>query len=129
MHISILDAGIGSVSGLFGRVVIILLVVILIEALVMFLFKLNKVGKVFLHSAFVNIVSTIIGFIMLDQIDYVGTRFSGLSQWFIFYAATVLIEGLLLMLLYSKTPKQKIWLVAAVMNLSSYLFLYFISLF
>ncbi len=120
----LLDAGIGSASSVLWILFVILLLVILIEAVVMFLFKLNNFGKTLLHSSFVNVVSTILGYIIISFQDSYNNKISSFGQWFIFFGATVIIEGLLLMLLYTKTPKGKLWLVTIVMNLASYLFLY-----
>lgn len=123
----LLDAGIGSVSSVLWILFIISLLVILIEAVVMFLFKLNNFGKTLLHSFFVNIVSTIVGYIMISYQDSNNDKISTPGQWLIFFGATVIIEGLLLMLLYTKTSKSRLWLITVVMNLVSYLFLYLAS--
>lgn len=106
---------------------VILLAVILIEAVVMLLFRMNNFGKSFLHSSVVNIASTLVGYLLISRVGFFNENISGWSQWAIYYGLTVLIEGLLLMLLNPKAAKGKLWLVTIVMNLASYVFLYLIS--
>ncbi|HWC54807.1 MAG TPA: hypothetical protein VG676_14565 [Chitinophagaceae bacterium] len=122
------DAGIGSVSDVFLILLLILLVVILLESVVMLIFKINNFWKSFIHSACVNICSTIAGYVILSQ-NFFNEKISSLGQWFIFFAITIVIEGLLMMLLYTKMPRARLWLVTLVMNIVSYLFLYLIILF
>ncbi|MCC7400391.1 MAG: hypothetical protein IT214_02805 [Chitinophagaceae bacterium] len=110
------------------QLMLILLAVILIEAVVMLLFRLNRFGKVLFHSFLVNLASTVLGFLLFTKMISLNDSVSYLSQWLIFYLATVVIEGLVMMLLYSGRSKGKIWSVTVVMNLASYIFLYILSL-
>lgn len=93
----------------------------------MSLFRLNHFGKSFLHSSLVNVASTLVGYLLISQVHFFNEIRSALGQWLIYFGLTVLIEGLLMMLLNSKKPEGKVWLVTIVMNLASYLFLYLIS--
>lgn len=132
MSTFLLDVAIGAPgnSGYYDGIwilLVILLAVILIEAVVMLLFRMNNFGKSFLHSSVVNIASTLVGYLLISRVGFFNENISGSSQWAIYYGLTVLIEGLLLMLLNPKAAKGRLWLVTIVMNLASYVFLYLIS--
>ena len=105
-----------------------IVIAVLLEAVIMLLFKLNKFGKCVLDSFIVNVVSLIAGFILRSAFGNIGTErnivTTVVTTWVIIFAITVVIEGLLLMLLNKKKPRQKIWLVTVVMNLASYFILY-----
>ncbi|HVT83725.1 MAG TPA: hypothetical protein VHD35_00915 [Chitinophagaceae bacterium] len=128
MNTFLLDAGIGLASNILWILLLILFAVILIEAVVMVLFKIGNFWKAFSHSSIVNIVSTIVGYILINQLDPLSGKISSLEQWLIFYWVTVVMEGLLMMLLFTHTSKSKLWLVTVVMNLVSYVFLYLLTL-
>jgi hypothetical protein len=125
MHIYLLDGG-GAFLYFFG-VILFMALAIVLEAVVMLLFKIDKAGKVFLYSLIVNLASLGIGYATLPlirQIGY-GVTTSGLIlRWVVMFSITVLVEGILLMLLTKKKPREKIWLAVVVMNLVSYVLLY-----
>ncbi|MCZ2459420.1 MAG: hypothetical protein LC128_07315 [Chitinophagales bacterium] len=111
------------------HLLLILLAVIVIEAVVMLLFRLNGFGKVLLNSLIVNVASTVAGYLLFTRLISLSSVVSSLTLWLIFFLATVIIEGLVMMLLYSGRSKGKIWGVTVVMNLASYIFLYILSYF
>ncbi|HWC54808.1 MAG TPA: hypothetical protein VG676_14570 [Chitinophagaceae bacterium] len=117
----LLDAG-----GAFLVVSILILfmaVTIVLEGVVLILFKIEKAGKAFLYSLMVNLASLGVGYIALPLIRQVGNQFttSGLLlHWIFVFAITVVVEGFLLILLTKKKPREKVWLATVVMNLVSY---------
>lgn len=132
MNSFLLDVAIGdpTTAGYYDGIwvlLVILLAVILIEAVVMLLFKLNRFGKSFLHSLIVNVASALIGYLLISQVLIFNESISAVIQWLTYFGLTVLIEGVILMLLNPKSSKGKTWLVTIMMNLASYLFLYLIS--
>lgn len=134
MNTFLLDVAIEPTSNIFGSdrdvlwfLLVLLLVVIVIEAIIILLFKISKFGKSLLNSSIVNVGSTVIGYLLINKLDLFSEKISSSQEWLIFYGATVLIEGLLMMLLYRNATKGKLWLITVVMNLASYIFLYLIS--
>lgn len=128
MKFFLLDAG-GAFLGVFV-LILFLTITILLEGVVLILFKIEKAGKAFLYSLIVNLASLGVGYITLPLIRQAGNEFTKSGQilhWVIVFALTVLVEGFLLLLLTKKKPKEKVWLATIVMNLLSYaiLFLFF----
>lgn len=121
MKFFLLDAG-GAFLGVF-ILIIFIAVAILLEGVVLILFKIEKPGKCFLYSLIVNLASLGAGYIILPLIRQVGNEYSKSGQvihWVIVFAITVLVEGFLLILLTKKKPKEKIWLATIIMNILSY---------
>ncbi|MBS1921138.1 MAG: hypothetical protein JST17_12875 [Bacteroidetes bacterium] len=121
MKLFLLDGG-----GAFlyvGILIIFMVVTILIEGVVLILFKIEKAGKAFLYSLIVNLASLGMGYITLPLIRQIGSDYTNSGQvirWIIVFAITVLVEGFLLILLTKKKPHEKVWLATVVMNLLSY---------
>ncbi len=111
------------------HLLLILLVVIVIEAAVLLLYRLSGFGKAFLNSLIVNVASTVAGYLLFTRLISLSSVVSSSVSWLIFFLATVVIEGLVMMLLYSGRSKGKIWGVTVVMNLASYIFLFILSYF
>lgn len=128
MRFFLLDAG-GAFLGVF-ILIIFITIAILLEGVVLILFKIEKPGKCFLYSMIVNLASLGAGYIILPLIQQIGNEYTTSGRvihWAIAFAITVLVEGFLLILLTKKKPKEKVWLATIVMNLLSYavLFLFF----
>jgi hypothetical protein len=126
MNFPFLDAG---GAGLIQAVLAAFFIItVIVEAIVMFLFKINNIGRVLLYSLIVNAVSLGIGYLLLPVIGTINSITFNPSlavlRTAIFFAVTVLVEGSLLMLLNKKQHKHTIWLAAVTMNLASYLILY-----
>lgn len=127
MNIYCLDVAIGADPINLWPFLPTLVIIILLEAVIMFLFKVNNFSRVLLGSAIVNIVSTLIGFLLITKLGEFGEKTASWREWLIFYGETVFIEGLLMMLLFIKVHKGKLWLATFAMNLVSYLFLYLVK--
>ena len=114
----LLDA---SLAGLVEIIVIIyLLVVILVEAAVMALLKLNPFGKCLLDSLIVNVVSLGAGYLISAtgfSITMGGDSFLSLVVGFI---VSVLVEGALLRVLNRKKPVKEVWKADVIMNSVTY---------
>ncbi|HYM95060.1 MAG TPA: hypothetical protein VET23_13025 [Chitinophagaceae bacterium] len=111
----------------FSGLIIFMALTIVVEGVILLLFKIDKPGKVFLYSLIVNLASLGVGYIILPLVRQIGNGFStsGLVlRWIFMFAITVLVEGFLLILLTKKKPREKVWLAAVVMNLVSYALLY-----
>lgn len=105
---------------------------VVVEAIVLFLFRINNITKVILHSLIVNAVSLGIGYLLLLLLHGTNTIiYNPTAATFhlaILFAATVLVEGSLLLMLNKKQHKNTVWLATLVMNLASYLLFYLIFL-
>jgi hypothetical protein len=127
MKLFLLDAG-GA-----GLVIAVLLAfmfaAIVIEAIIMMLMKYNKAGKAFLDSLVINLVSLGAGYITLYFYTSLEMSSNELLNLFLLFLLTVLIEGVTLYLLNRSKPANKTILVAVVINLTTYLGLYFINYF
>ncbi|MFU8773980.1 MAG: hypothetical protein ACNA8H_16365, partial [Anaerolineales bacterium] len=106
-----------NVYGLFGLFAF-LVVLLLLETLVLVLVKWAGFGKALLAALFMNLVSTIIGLIL----DF--TLWDWQLWWVILiaFAASVIVEGGVLMLMKQTTPRLNI-IAAVAANLASYLIL------
>ena len=125
MKLFLLDAGIGSVTGLLWLALILLLGVVIVEWIVMLLFGLGNPGKLFLHSLIVNIASTILGYVLAAPLSSISqNESSDFLSWLIFFVLTVIVEGFLLQVLNKEQPVKKVWMATFTMNLVSYLALY-----
>ncbi len=131
MYFHLLDAG---GAFLIGYVLVIFLVVaVIFEWIVLWLFKLNSPGKLLLFSFIVNVITLGLGYLLLPLIQSIGDDYSNFNfvlQWIIMLAMTILAEGFLLQVLNKKRLQKtsRIWLAAVTMNLTSYLVLYFFFL-
>ncbi|MBS1921137.1 MAG: hypothetical protein JST17_12870 [Bacteroidetes bacterium] len=128
MNTLLLDVAIGATNSVLWILLLVLLLVILIEAVIISLFRINNFGKAFLNSSIVNVVSTVIGYLLNTRLDFFSEKISSTEQWLILFGITVVIEGLMMMVLNSKVSKGKLWLVTVIMNLVSYIFLYVLSI-
>ena len=122
-----LDAG-GAFLVYYGLLIAISFQVlaIFLEALIMTLFKYNRFGKSLRDSFKVNLVSFVIGIVLLvfnDNYFDLGD-FTGLLAMFF---VSMLIETFLLYLLNKNKPVMQTLLVSFVMNLVTYSILFLIA--
>lgn len=108
--------------------IVFMIVTIVLEGVVLLLFKIEKAGKCFLYSLIVNLASLGAGYIILPLIRQIGNEYTKsdlVIHWVIVFAVTVLVEGFLLILL-TKKNKEKIWLATVIMNILSYAVLFLV---
>ena len=127
MSMYFLDAG-GAFLVYYGLLIAISFQVlaIFLEALIMTLFKYNRFGKSLRDSFKVNLVSFVIGIVLLvfnDNYFDLGD-FTGLLAMFF---VSMLIETFLLYLLNKNKPVMQTLLVSFVMNLVTYSILFLIA--
>lgn len=111
----------------FSGLVLFMAITIVLEGVVLIIFKIEKGGKAFLYSLIVNLASLGVGYITLPLIRQIGNGLTTSGQvfrWIFVFAITVLVEGFLLILLTKKKPREKVWLATVVMNLLSYILLF-----
>ena len=128
MNLPFLDAGgAGLVFIAFGIFVLFIGLAIIIETLIMILMKYNtRFKKAFLDSLLLNMASLAVGFVLWQFFrDFL--RYYSLLSLVILYAVTVMVESGLLYLLNRKHPVGKTLGVCLVMNLVTYILLFFIS--
>ena len=112
----------------FTPLMILFVVIILIEAIVMMVFKMNRFGKSLGDSVIVNIASILIIFLVIGILAdiEVGTFDAPLFVTGAgLYLLTFLGESLVLKLLNKKLPWRRIVSISAMMNLLTYILLYF----
>jgi len=96
---------------------------ILLEALIMVMFKYNLFKKALGHSSVANLASLAAGFVLISSAEDVF-NLDDLSGYAAFFGVTVAIELLILYLCNKQKPFQRTLLVCVVMNLVTYFFLY-----
>ena len=112
----------------FTPLIILLVLIILIEAIVMLLFKLNRFAKSLGDSAIVNIASVLIIFLVtgiLADIEVGAIDAPLILTGAGLYLLTFLGESLVLKLLNKNIRWRRIISASAVMNLLTYILLYF----
>jgi len=127
LKLFLLDAG---GAGLVIAVLLMFMVAaIVIEAVIMLLMKYNKIGKALLDSLVINLVSLGAGYTVLYFYTSLDLTSDELLNLFLLFLLTVLTEGITLFLLNRSKPVNKTVLVAVVINLVTYLGLYFMNYF
>lgn len=128
MKTYLLDAGgAGLLIAFIGMGILFLFLAILLEAIIMTLFKYNEFKKSFLHSLIVNIASLCVGFV-LEEVFSDGLD---ASQWLILlllYGVTLVVETPLLYAMNRAKPVSKTILVSLVMNFITYIILFLFSI-
>ena len=112
----------------FTPLVILMVLIILIEAIVMMLFNLNRFAKALGDSTIVNIASVLIIILVIGILAdiEVGTVDAPLIVTGAgLFLLTFLGESLVLKLLNKNQPWRRIASASAVMNLITYILLYF----
>ncbi len=105
----------------------------LAEGFIINLFKINRFWRSVWHAMLVNLVSVIAGFVILnvtDDTDHedlfnLEADTNHLAAWGIYWLVSVIIEALVLKLLNRSAPWSKIFAASVVMNIITYVFLYF----
>lgn len=100
--------------------------VVLMEAAILFFFRINNFGRVLLHSFLLNAVSFIIGCITLisDKVtDMANAGYGMMLKIGILFVGIVLIEGFILSKLNKEAPRKLIWLSTVMMNVIGFLIL------
>ena len=139
MNIYFLDAGGAAWAvALLWLLIIFMIIAILVEALVMKLMKYNTAFKKTLLDSFVaNIVSLMVGFILLysgvslfksNSDSGNSSATNTLINLLLLYSITVVVEFGVLYLLNNKKPVSKTFLASVVMNLVTYIILYVMGL-
>lgn len=104
----------------------------LVEGFIIWLFKINKFWRSIWHAMLVNLASVVVGFIIMNttnntafenyiEIDEGTGYFSG---WAIYWAVSVLVEGLLLKALNRSDSWGKVFGASIVMNILTYIIMY-----
>ncbi|MBL0155329.1 MAG: hypothetical protein IPP93_18410 [Chitinophagaceae bacterium] len=128
MKMYLLDAGgAGLLVAFIALGILFLFIAILLEAIIMTVFKYNVFKKAFLHSLIVNVASLCVGFILQEFFsDGLDT-----SQWvilLILYGVTLVVETPLLYAMNRSKPLFKAIQVSLVMNFLTYIILYLFSM-
>lgn len=127
MKLFMLDAG-GAGLVLFVLLVF-MFIAIIAEAAIMMLMKYNKPGKALLDSLVINLVSLGAGYIVLYLYESPDFSSNELLNLFLLYLLTVLAEGITLYFLNRTKPLSKTILVVFIINLITYLALYFFKIY
>ena len=128
MHLpnTLLDVAIGfrpdgplSLMGLLAAVV-------LLEGLVLTVFKYKDLKGSFRDALIVNVVTTLVGFFlgMLDVEIYPGD----LEGLLVFFVTSFVIEGALLTWLRKDFSLAKTWIAVVLMNVASYILFFVLSI-
>ena len=120
-----------SVEGLWllaGLIVLSFMLVVLTEAVIMFLFKLNRFGKTVVDSLMANIGTVLLSVFLILRFDKSSfDQISGLPELIIFYLIISFFEAGLVKFLNTQIGFGKILAASFVMNLltcgAAYLFL------
>jgi len=120
-----------SIDGLWllaGLIVLSFMLVVLTEAVVMFLFKLNRFGKTVVDSLMANIGWALLVILLILIFNKSAfDQISGLPELIIFYLVTSFFEAWLIKFLNTQIGFGKILAASLVMNLltcgAAYLFL------
>jgi biotin transporter BioY len=118
MKFYFLDAG--GAGLVFGFMIIFMIAAIIVEALIMLALKYNPVGKAFLDSLVINLVSLGVGFMILSVSDSLDITDNEILNYILVFLITVLTEMLALYLLNRSKPFSKTMQVSFVINLVSY---------
>lgn len=133
MKTFLLDAGgAGILIAIPIAIVLLLFVWGLIEGFIINLFGINRFWKSVWHAIVVNLVSLVIGFVMIgladklgmDQYTEVKASAELLPMWLAFWAVSVLVEGLVLKAMNRSKTWSKIFSASVVMNILSYIIMY-----
>lgn len=128
MEFFLLDAGGAGLLILFiGLGLLFLFIAILLEAIVMSVFKYNEFKKALLHSLIVNIASLCVGFI-LEEVVSDGIDASQWVMLLVLYGVTLIVETPILYAMNRAKPVAKTIQVSLVMNFLTYIILYLFSM-
>lgn len=100
--------------------------VVLMEAAILFFFRINNFGRALLHSFFLNAVSFLIGYIVLKSDKAIAITNAGYSMMLkmgILFVGIIVTEGIILSALNKETPLKLLWLSTVMMNVIGFLIL------
>ncbi len=123
----LLDAGGAALFYLLiGAGLFFMLLAVLIEALMMLIMKYHTFRKAIVQSLVVNLVSMIGGFFLL-QLEWDWFNLDSIEGFIGMFLITLLIEGFILWLFNKSTRISRTALVTLVMNIITYIVLFFFS--
>lgn len=99
---------------------------VVIETLVMILFKFDRFSKSLVDSVMANVGSLLLGILLFLVFNKTEFNLSQRSELFVFYCIISVFEAVLIKLLKPKMGWLKILLTSFVMNLLSFVSLYVI---
>ncbi len=124
MKFYLLDAGgAGLIFVAIGVAIIFMAIAILLEALLMKAFKYNNFKRAMIDSLIVNLVSLVIGILLLNSFED-AFDISTTGGFAAMFGVTVVIEFILLYLLNKKHSLKSTAMVCILMNILTYLILY-----
>lgn len=108
------------------------LLAFLLEAIIIYSFKLAKFWQSLALAVLINLVTGLVLYFgagaVLELLGYDLAQFNGLQlqiQVLVFlFWMSIVADGLLMILLFRNSKQEKIFIVSGLMNLLSYLFLY-----
>lgn len=133
MKIFLLDAGGAAILILVPlAIVLFLLVWGLVEGFIINLFRINRFWKSVWHAIIVNLISLVVGFVLIgvaeqmdwDQYTELKASTQLLPAWIVFWAVSVVVEGLVLKALNRSKSWGTIFTASLVMNIVSYVILF-----
>jgi hypothetical protein len=126
MYVYLLDAG--GPALLLIPLVFFMVVCGLVEGLVLFLFKAGNYGQTLGIALVANLVSLVLGFIIWNALPTdpdVESLSEVLLSYALLWAISVVSEALIIKLMKRSLPWRRIWTASIVMNLVTYIILYF----
>jgi hypothetical protein len=104
----------------------------LIEGFFIYLFKINRFWKSVWHAIIINIISLIVGFIIIgvsrnmgyEEYTDVANKPELIASWVMFWALSILVEALVLKALNKTKGWGKIFFASLLMNIFTYIVLY-----
>jgi len=99
---------------------------VIIETIVMVLFRFDRFGKSVVDSIMANIGSLLLGIFLFLVFNKTEFNISQITELFFFYCITALFEALLIKLLNPAMSLIRIIVTSFVMNLLSFVALYLI---
>jgi hypothetical protein len=124
MRIILLDAGGAGLA--YAALAIFMIIAVVTEAVVMMIMRYNNAGKSFLDSFVANVTSLVAGYLLFAA---TGSGFyivdSVIFNFLLLLVITVAVEFAVLYFMNRGRPANKTFLVATVMNVATYIILYF----
>ncbi|HEY0433610.1 MAG TPA: hypothetical protein VGC95_07045 [Chitinophagaceae bacterium] len=99
---------------------------VVFETVIMLLFRFDRFGKSLVYSIMANIGSLLFGILLFLVFNKAEFEVSQVTELFAFYCITAIFEGWLIRLLNPDMRWGKIMVTSFVMNLLSFVSLYFI---
>lgn len=127
MNIALLDAG-GAGLIVVGIAILVfgLLLILLLETVLLTIIKFNSFTKSLKDVFIVNLVSLMAGFLLLFGGPMNNYSSDDIYTLLVLFGVTIIIETYLLYLLNKTKPIRKTVLASVLMNVASYILLYFL---